>query len=214
MRAVKAKTASALRFEPVTPDRWSDVETLFGENGACGGCWCMAWRKPHAEWRRDKGKGNRAGLRALVKKGPPPGILAYDGSTPIGWCAVAPRQEYAVLAKSRVLRPLDDAPVWSVSCFFIARPYRRQGVSVQLLQAAVGFVKQCGGSVVEGYPVLPKKGAMPDTFAWTGTLSAFLKAGFQEMPRWSESRPIVRYSIAGTANAGTCPGSPRATIPF
>jgi GNAT superfamily N-acetyltransferase len=155
----------------------------------------MSWRKPRAEWVRDKGEGNRASLCALVEKGPPPGLLAYDGGLPAGWCAVAPRREYIRLANSKVLRPLDDAPVWSVSCFFIARPYRRQGISVALLRAVIDFVRNQGGSVVEGYPVLTRKGAMPDAFVWTGTLSAFLKAGFKEMPRWSESRPIVRYEV-------------------
>ena len=108
---------------------------------------------------------------------------------------MAPREVYVRLEGSRVLRPLDDKPVWSVSCFFVAKPYRRRGVSVELLKAAVDFVKQRGGTIVEGYPVAPKKGALPDVFAWTGTLAAFLKAGFQEMPRWSESRPIVRCII-------------------
>jgi GNAT superfamily N-acetyltransferase len=157
----------------------------------------MSWRKPRAAWVRDKGDANRAGLCALVKKGPPPGLLAYEGGVPAGWCAVAPRSEYVRLANSRVLRPLDDAPVWSVSCFFIAKPYRRRGVSVELLKAVIDFVRNQGGKVVEGYPVAPKKGALPDTFAWTGTLSAFLKAGFREMPRWSEARPLVRFVMGG-----------------
>lgn len=186
-----------LHFEPVTAECWKDLEELFGERGACGGCWCMAWRKPRAQFQRDKGKGNRASLRALVKKGPPPGVLAYHDGRPVGWCAVAPRREYTVLETSRVLRPVDDAPVWSVSCFFVARPYRRQGVSVALLKAAIDIVKRRGGTIVEGYPVLPKTVKVADTFAWTGVLDAFLTAGFQEMPRWSENRPIVRYFIGG-----------------
>ncbi len=155
----------------------------------------MYWRKPHAEWRRDKGEPNRAALRGLVKKGPPPGILAYDGGKPVGWCAVAPRTEYVALVKSRTLAPLDETPVWSVSCFFIARAYRRQGLSVQLLNAAAEFVGTQGGRVMEGYPMLPKKGAISDAFAWTGLLSAFLKAGFQEMRPRSEGRPIVRRTL-------------------
>ena len=195
MRTAAAGTVPRITFTPATFDRWPDVQRLFGERGACGGCWCMAWRKTKAEFDRGKEKANRASLRALLKKGPPPGILAYDGGEPIGWCAVAPREVYVRLEGSRVLRPLDDKPVWSVSCFFVAKPYRRRGVSVELLKAAVDFVKQRGGTIVEGYPVAPKKGALPDVFAWTGTLAAFLKAGFQEMPRWSESRPIVRCII-------------------
>ncbi|MBZ5581322.1 MAG: GNAT family N-acetyltransferase [Acidobacteriia bacterium] len=195
MPAARPRPASALRFGALTPERWPDLETLFGKNGACAGCWCMYWRKTHAEWRGDKGESNRASLRALVREGPPPGILAYDGDRPVGWCAVAPREEYVALAKSRTLAPVDATPVWSVSCFFIARPYRRQGVSVQLLNAAVEFVRSQGGSVVEGYPVLPKKGAMADAFAWTGLFSAFLKAGFREARPASEGRPIVRREV-------------------
>jgi len=183
------------RFEPVTAAHWNDLEALFGERGACGGCWRMSWRKPKDRFERDKGAANRASLQALVKQGPPPGILAYAGGRPVGWCAVAPRREYVRLAASRVLRPLDDAPVWSVSCFFIARQFRRKGLSVALLDAAVEFVRQQGGRIVEGYPTLAKTAAASPTFAWTGVLEAFLKAGFQERPRWSESRPIVRHFV-------------------
>jgi GNAT superfamily N-acetyltransferase len=182
---------------PLTADRWRDLEALFGERGACGGCWCMAWRLPRSEWEAGKGEANRRSFRRIVRRGPPPGVLAYSGDTPIGWCAVAPRLEYVVLERSRVLRPLDDTPVWSVSCFFVQRGFRRRGVSVDLLRAAVDFVREQGGRVVEGYPVIPKKGSMPDTFAWTGLLRTFLEAGFVEMPRWSQSRPIVRYFIPG-----------------
>lgn len=182
-------------FEPATAERWTDLERLFGERGACGGCWCMSWRKPRAEFERGKGAENRDSLRSLVATGRPPGILAYRGDEPVGWCAVAPRAEYVFLAKSKVLRPIDDQPVWSVSCFFVAKPFRRQGLSVALLKAAIQFVKENGGSIVEGYPVLPKKGKLPDAFVWTGLLDSFLKAGFREMPRWSEARAILRYVI-------------------
>lgn len=188
-------TASDLNCVPLTADRWADLETLFGERGACGGCWCMAWRLPKGTWEAGKGEPNRRAFRAIVKKGPPPGMLAYVGSTAVGWCAVAPRREYVVLERSRVLRPLDDLPVWSVSCFFVQRGFRRRGVSVELLRATVDFVRRQGGSVIEGYPVLPKTGRISDTFAWTGLLRSFLAAGFVEMPRWSDSRPIVRYFI-------------------
>jgi GNAT superfamily N-acetyltransferase len=186
---------ASFRFEPATPERWDDLQALFGERGACGGCWCMVWRKPRAEFLKGKGPGNRASLRALVKHGPPPGVLAYDGDQAVGWCAVAPRPDYVFLSKSRVLRPVDETPVWPVSCLFVAKPYRRKGLSVALLRAAVEFVRNRGGAMVEGYPIISKKGPLPDSFAWTGTLPAFLKAGFHELPRWSENRPIVRIAV-------------------
>ena len=186
---------TALRFEPLTIERWPDLERLFGSRGACGGCWCMAWRKSRAEFQRDKGEGNRASLKALVDNGHEPGLLALDGDLPVGWCAVAPREDYVFLDRSRVLRRVDDAPVWSVSCLFVARSHRHQGVSVALLRAATEFVRVRGGRIVEGYPIEPKKGLMPDVFAWTGLLDAFLAAGFKEIPRWSDSRPLLRYTI-------------------
>src|SRR5947209_18807755 len=95
---------TALRFEPLTIERWPDLERLFGSRGACGGCWCMAWRKSRAEFQRDKGEGNRASLKALVDNGHEPGLLALDGDLPVGWCAVAPREQYEFLDRSRVLR--------------------------------------------------------------------------------------------------------------
>ena len=155
----------------------------------------MTWRLPAARFERDKGARNRAALRRLVETGPPPGILAYDGDTPIGWCAVAPRTEYVRLARSRVLKPIDDVPVWSVSCLFVARPSRRRGVSVALLRAAAAFAGEQGARVVEGYPVSPYADRMPDAFAWTGTVAAFLAAGYEEVARGSPSRPIMRCGV-------------------
>lgn len=179
-------------FHPLTADRWADLETLFGPRGGCGGCWCMAWRLPRATYESGKGAGNRAAFRRRVRSGPPPGVLAYVRSEPIGWCAVAPRVEYHYLARSRVLRPIDDRPVWSVSCLFVAKNHRNRGVAVQLLRAAVDMAGSAGAEVVEGYPVIPYADRMPDAFAWTGTLSAFRSAGFEEVGRGSPKRPIMR----------------------
>jgi GNAT superfamily N-acetyltransferase len=133
----------------------------------------------------------------LVNDGPPPGILGYLDGEPVGWCAVAPREAYPALARSRILQPLDDTPVWSVSCLFVRKDRRRKGLSVQLLRAAVEHVKAQGGTVVEGYPVEPKQANMPAAFAWTGLAAAFLAAGFREVARRSDTRPIMRYEIAG-----------------
>jgi GNAT superfamily N-acetyltransferase len=181
-------------FYPATPGRWPDIERLFGNRGACGGCWCMSWRKPKREFESDKGARNREALRAIVAAGPPPGVLAYSGSEPIGWCAVAPRSVYVRLASSRVLKPIDDAPVWSVSCLFVAKPYRRQGLSADLLRAAADFVKTQGGTIVEGYPAAPKD-YLPDAFVWTGLPGSFRAAGFRKTRGGSASRPIYRYDI-------------------
>lgn len=185
----------SIDWHPLTPDRWADFEDLFGERGACGGCWCMVWRCSRAEFDANKGAANRAAMKALVEGGVLPGVLGYLNGKAVGWCAVAPREDYPALGRSRVLRPIDDTPVWSVSCLFVDRTCRGQGVSVRMLRAAAEFARGRGGKVVEGYPVEPKTSPMPAAFAWTGTASAFRKAGFVEVARGSRTRPIMRLVL-------------------
>lgn len=188
--------SDTLEFRPLTAGRWDDLERLFGVRGACGGCWCMWWRIPRKQFDAQKGEQNRAALRALVDSGAVLGILAYEDGQPIGWCAVEPREAYPALNRSRTLKPLDEQPVWAVTCFFVARSYRKRGVTTALLRAAIGYVREQGGRIVEGYPVVPKRdGEMPAVFAWTGFVSAFEQAGFTERARRSPTRPIMRHEI-------------------
>lgn len=194
-----------LEFHPLRPNRWSDFERLFGEQGACGGCWCMWWRIKRSEFERQKGEGNRQAMKAIVESSEVPGILAYEGNAPVGWCSVAPRGNFPVLNRSRILKRIDDTPVWSVVCFFIDKRHRNKGLSARLLRAAADYVGKQGGTVLEGYPVEPKKGRMPAAFAWTGLSSAFRKAGFVEVTRRSETRPIMRLSIPDGAKTRRSP---------
>ena len=184
-----------LRILPATPSRWADVEEMFGERGACGGCWCMTWRLSRKEFVAGKGAGNRRALRRLVASGRKPGIIGYLGKEPVAWCSVAPREEFPALGRSRVLQPVDDTPVWSVSCLFVKKPYRRMGISARMLRAAVEFAAKQGAKAVEGYPVEPAMDRMPDPFIWTGLPSAFKAAGFREALRRSRTRPIMRHEI-------------------
>lgn len=185
----------SLRFNVLTPQRWDDIEKLFGERGACGGCWCMWWRLNRSQFNKQKGERNKEALKAIMDSGDVPGIIAYSGGEPVGWCAVAPREAFPALERSRVLKRVDDQKVWSVVCFFIAKSFRHRGLTVELLKAAVEYAKNRGGRIVEGYPVEPKSGKTVDAFAYTGLASAFLKAGFVEVARRSDTRPIMRYII-------------------
>jgi len=180
---------------PVTPDRWPDLETLFGPRGATGGCWCMYWRLPRAQFSAQKGKGTKAALQQLVESGEIVGLLAYAQGQPVGWCAVAPRESYPVLERSRILKRVDAAPVWSVVCFFVSKAFRGKGVTTVLLQAAVEYAREHGARIVEGYPIEPKTPRIPTVFAWTGLASAFQQAGFVEVERRSDTRPVMRYMI-------------------
>ncbi len=181
---------------PLTPDRWDDFEKLFGPRGACAGCWCMYWKIPRKLFNLGKGDQNRLAQKQIVSSGHIPGLIAYIDNSPAGWVAVEPRENYPVLGNSRILKPLDELQVWSVPCFFIAKNYRNQGLSVSLLKAAIDHVEKVGGKVLEGYPVEPRQsGMVPPVFVYTGLASGFLQAGFIEAGRRSETRPIMRYHI-------------------
>ena len=184
-----------LTFAPLTPDRFGDFENLFGSRGACGGCWCMFWKLPHKDFKLLAGDGTHQMQKSLVEQGAVPGILAYDGDQVVGWLAVQPRFEYPRLARSQVLKPVDLAEVWSVTCFYTTRSHRRKGITIELLREAVRFVAERGGKILEGYPVDTKNGKAPDPFVYTGLPGAFLKAGFVEVARNSPTRPIYRCYI-------------------
>jgi GNAT superfamily N-acetyltransferase len=184
-----------VEFHPVRADRWRDLETLFGPRGACGGCWCMWWRLPRSQFNTQKGDDNKQAFKDLIEAGEISGLLAYADGQPVAWCALAPRECYPALERSRILKKVDDKPVWSVVCFFVGKAFRGQGLTAALLRAAVLYAQQHGAQIVEGYPVDPKNPRMPDVFAFTGLVSAFRQAGFVEVLRRSETRPIMRYVI-------------------
>jgi GNAT superfamily N-acetyltransferase len=161
----------------------------------------MWFRQSTADFRANGGEANKRAFRRIVGRSvapsstPPPGVLAYIGGKPAGWCAVAPREEYPRLARSRILKPIDDQPVWSVTCFFIGSHARRRGVGHALLRAAVELARQHGAKIVEGYPLVPGRKLRSDE-AYVGVTSLFEKAGFSEVGRPTEGRAIMRRNIA------------------
>ena len=155
----------------------------------------MWWKLPQADFNAMKGAGNRQAQNARVEAGEVPGLLAYAAGEPVGWVAVEPRADFPRLARSRVLKALDEQPVWSVTCFFVRKDMRRRGVTVALLRAAVEYVRAHGGRIVEGYPVEPREGQSPDAFVFTGLPGAFRAAGFAEVARRSPTRPIYRLVL-------------------
>jgi len=185
-----------LSFHPLTLERWKDFENLFGEKGACAGCWCMFWfmsKKEYDEKRKD-GRTKKE-MKKMVKDKIEPGIMAYDDDKPIGWIAIQPRERYFRLSNSKILQPVDDKPVWSIVCFFVHKDYRKMGISVELIKNACSFVASKGGTIVEAYPTETKTKNSAPVFIYTGTFAAFKKAGFKEVARRSETRPIMRLDV-------------------
>ena len=191
---------TAFQFYPATPERWSDLENLFGKNGANAGCWCMFWRLDRAMFKKTKGEGNHQILRQIVEADEQPGILAYDGKQAVGWCGIAPREKLVALESSRILKRVDEQPVWSITCFFIMKEARRQGSMEGLIKAAVKHAKTNGAKIVEAYPIdmqSPKlSGQTFNSYSgYMGVASAFRALGFESVGQASETQLIMRLNL-------------------
>jgi len=186
---------------PVEPGDFGRIAALFGERGACGGCWCMAWRLERAAWEHGRGAGNRARFARLVRasdRRAPPGVVALAGAEAVGWCSAGPRAEFVALATKRALATEWDERTWSVTCFFIAKDWRGRGLGRALLAGALRLARAHGATRVEGYPApLPKTGGtLPAVFAWTGLPSLFDAAGFAPLEKTPGKRPIYVKRLA------------------
>lgn len=187
-----------LEIRPLTPDLWPDLEDLFGEKGACNGCWCMYCRIGSA-YRKQPADKNKAAFRAIVKRGPPPGLLAFDGDRAVGWCQLTPRDELPALDRSWRLKRVDELPVWALSCFYIRIGYRRKGVTKALISAALKVAKQSKAPALEAYPFDAK---VSPSASSTGYATTFARAGFKVVARRDPPRPIMRYDLKGVRHAG------------
>ena len=177
-------------FHPVSSDRFSDLAAFFEQHGNPNYCWCMRWRLKSAEFQKTKSKERRSKLQSLVQANIPIGVAAYYQDKVVGWCSIAPRETYPLLEGSTTLKRIDDLPVWSVVCFFVAPNLRRQNLPVKLLQAAARYAFSQGATIVEGYPVEPGK-----SYRFMGSPSTFEKAGFQEAGVAKNGRKIVRLHV-------------------
>ncbi len=186
-----ADTGTGLTVRRVTAADWPLVERLFGDNGACGGCWCMYWHAPPGEaaWNRAKGTTNRLKLKEEIENGRCDAVVAVRGGVAIGWCRFGPTHSFQRLARSRKLTR-DNMADYAVLCFFIDRRTRKSGVATALLKAAATAAFDAGASAIEGYAVVPKDGEIPGAFAWTGVPSIFERAGFSPVSHDAGARRI------------------------
>jgi GNAT superfamily N-acetyltransferase len=183
--------ATAIEVHPVTPERWADLEKLFGPSGAYGGCWCMYFRMRSSDNARAKGSERKASLKALVATGPPPGLIAYLNGEPAGWVSLDARERFTMLRYSRMYKPVDDRPVWTIVCFVVGRGYRRHGMMGRLLQGAIGYARDKGAGILEAYPV-ESPSELKGYAGYMGIRSVFDRAGFKEVARLANGRPVLR----------------------
>jgi len=186
-----------MKVLPVTPQRWPDVEAIFGAKGCsvARGCWCMHYRRRGTlAGTANRSKVYRAALKALVDAGQSPGLIAYRGKQPVGWVSLAPREEFARLERSPVMKPVDDKPVWSIICFVVPPEHRGQGVARTLLEGAIAYAREHGATLIEAYPV-DKPARSKDGALWFGPKKMYDRAGFKEVARRKPTRPVVRLGV-------------------
>jgi GNAT superfamily N-acetyltransferase len=183
-----------LTIRPLTPDLWPALEDLFGENGACNGCWCMYWRIGAAYRTQPRAK-NKEAFREVVKRGPPPGLLAFDGDVAVGWCQLTPRDTLPWLDRVWRLKRVDDVPVWSLSCFYVRKGYRKRGITSALIAAALKAARRRKAPALEAYPL---DADLAPSASGTGYASTFARAGFKTVARRVPPRPIMRHYLKGS----------------
>ena len=184
-----------MEFYPVDDKRWPDLVRLFEHHGNPGYCWCMRWRARGGAFLKLKTDGRREALRHQVRTGIPVGIIGYLDGDPVAWCSVAPRETYAALEHSRILKRIDDAPVWAIVCLYLDRRIRGQGLTPRVLSAAVDYALAQGATIVEGYPV-DRASRGSGSYMWMGLPAAFREAEFQEVARPGTGRYIMRYTAS------------------
>ena len=184
-----------IKLKPLVKENWKDFENLMGEKGGCGGCWCMTFRITSHEFEENKFEGNKKLMKELVRTNRPTGLIGYLGEEPIGWIALAPREDYLKIEKSRSLKRIDDKPVWSMTCFYVKKEFRRKGISGRLIQLVKAYAKKQKIPALEAYPVVPYAEKVSPPFLWTGVLSSFLNNGFEIVRQNGKSKAMVRYEL-------------------
>jgi len=186
----------ALTVRPLRVTDWPNIEELFGQKGACGGCWCMWWRLPRGGklWEESKGAKNKRAFKKLIATGKVHGCLAFAGAEPVGWCCVGPRGDFPRLERTKALQTDWGERTWSVTCFYIRTGWRHRGVATALLKEAVNVARDHGAKELEAYPVQPKRDGtdMPAAFAWTGVPHLFEKQRFRNVTPPGNPRDIYR----------------------
>ena len=181
---------------PLTTDTMPDFEALASLRGGAmfRQCWCVFYRlSGQAVW----GKGTAARQQVLCDLAASdlaPGLLGYLDGQPVGWISLGPREDFAKLRRSAVMKPVDDRPVWSVVCSYVAQAYRGQGLQRRLLAAAIDFARDNGATTLEAYPV-DKRGRDGDDSIWFGSRSLYEQAGFLEVVRRSPTRVVMRREL-------------------
>ncbi len=189
-----------LAIAPLTPDLWPAFEDLFGKQGACYGCWCTHFRLPPAMRRDNDRERNKDHIKARIAAGPPPGLLAIEDGSAIGWMQIGPRADVPEWNnQGRGSAPIDpadaaDPAIWAISCFFIRNKARDKGLTHLLVESGVSFARENGARCVEACPMDQSRDSR-SIGLFVGSTRVFEKAGFERMVERKAGRPLMRRAL-------------------
>jgi GNAT superfamily N-acetyltransferase len=173
----------------------ADIAAVMSDCGDASRCWCAWWSRPRQDFEAGLRGGNKRWFLKRLDTSPHPiGLLAYVNGEPAAWCAVAPRADHGRLGNSRSMAAVDDLPVWSITCFVVAKRFRRQGLMRRLIDGAVVLAREHGAPAVEGYPLVSQR-KLNSGELYVGSFASYADAGFEEVARHTPSRAIMRRRL-------------------
>ncbi|MDE1819374.1 MAG: GNAT family N-acetyltransferase [Euryarchaeota archaeon] len=200
-----------LASEPLSPKTWPAFSRLVEKHGGIfGGCWCISFHLEPGENKRWAGR-YRVLKEARLRQGRAHAALVFDGPEAVGWCQFGPTSELPnIRSKKEYEKGLTKLPDWRITCFFIDRERRGEGIASLALREALRYIGELGGGVVEAYPEDYTGEKTSCSFLCSGTLGMFEKAGFRKdrkiaMRRWVVSKKVPPSPVKKT------PSRPRAT---
>lgn len=179
------------------PETWGDFETLFGKHkGVRGGCWCTYFRCTSVEFEGMTREERKAFQKDLVEQNRGHGVFVYDGNTPVAWCQFGPPEEFPRYDRMRAYQKLDlkpdEMPRWRISCLFVDKHRRKEGLSKMALQAALEKIKESGGGIVEAFPLNLEKRSQPPH---TGSVDMYIDEGFQTVAPLGKNILLMRRTL-------------------
>jgi GNAT superfamily N-acetyltransferase len=191
------------RVVPLTPELWPVLVSLFGTQGACMGGWCMYWRMPHKDWQAARGDRAKRLFKRRVMDESPPGVLALADDSAVGWMQIGPRLDTPQWnGARRVSAPLasadaEDENVWAATCFFVRPGHRGKGIAAHLLSGGIKFAQKSGARIIEACP-METEGRASASGLYVGHVNLFKRAGFKEVARRKDNRPLMRFVVKGS----------------
>jgi len=175
-------------------ETWPDFARIIEKhNGVWGGCWCVAFhlnRSGEKEWTRK----HKALKEKLVRANRSHAALVYDGTDVVGWCQFGPPAELPA-RMSGFNRLGETPPDWRITCFFVDRDHRKEGVAKAALQGALQLIGAEGGGTVDGYPIDTRGKPYSSSFLWGGSKSMFSEFGFRPLGALGTSKWVMRKTV-------------------